>query len=282
MDDINNIFVDNSDSLNAEIASEIGVDLNINEKIFSNVEKTQESIRSLYENFKLSKSKYILPNTLINKIKSRNHADDHKINNNNMTKFLKEISLFSEDYYKKCIAPIIKYDNDEDKLNKISKLEKEKDEINKKYITIESKINITEKRKTKYSYLYELCNDCRSFNYDNLKSFKNDESNIYCFKCKKHTCFTKIEMIMYQINLNSDKSLVSSFISEYTKKNIRIKSFKIKKCTTNDKIIIFGLNNKFYFHKSNDNNCLISIDLLTEITNLEDLITFEEELFEGY
>ena len=54
IDDINNIFVSNSESLNAEIVSEIGVNLNINEKIFSNVEKTQESIRSLYDNFKLS------------------------------------------------------------------------------------------------------------------------------------------------------------------------------------------------------------------------------------
>jgi hypothetical protein len=54
MDEINNIFVSNSESLNAEIVSDIGVNLNINEKIFSNVEKTQESVRSFYDNFKLS------------------------------------------------------------------------------------------------------------------------------------------------------------------------------------------------------------------------------------
>jgi len=159
-------------------------------------------------------------------------------------------------------------------------------------------IDITESGKTSSSYRYKVCSDCKTFKCSDLKNLISiDKSTIYCFKCQKLTSFTKIEMLMYPFNLNSEKSFVSLFISEYKKKDIKIKSFTLKNCTINNQIIIFGLNNKFYFHKKNisngsgrikggvtgvSNDILISIDLLTEITNLEDIITFEEELFEGY
>ncbi len=154
-------------------------------------------------------------------------------------------------------------------------------------------VDITERGKIAYSYQYKVCSDCKTFKANDLRNLISiDKSNIYCFKCQKLTYFTKIEMLMYQINSNSEKSFISSFISKYKKKDIKLKSFNLKDDKVGNEIIIFGLSNKFYFHKINkgdghrmkggitvDNkNILISIDSLQEITNLEDLITYEEEI----
>jgi hypothetical protein len=83
---------------------------------------TLDDVKKFPERIKLSysKSKYILPDVLINLIKSQDFIYDND-NKNYMTKFLKEIAVLSEDYYKKIV--ISQYINKKNGGDKIKKTE---------------------------------------------------------------------------------------------------------------------------------------------------------------